>query len=81
MRRLYLVGQTVDSCLNNETLERLIQEQGKVFQTLNKTKLFLDLYEHAMWTVMVKLHRDLERDEKKIIYNRVLQFLMARGLD
>jgi hypothetical protein len=87
MNRLVIVGQILDSYLTTETLNRLSPaiDNGLFFskQKLkgDTRKLFVDLLEHAGEVVMADLKRDLSADEVILIFNRVKQFLIARGLD
>ena len=46
-----------------------------------KTKLFVVLLEHAGEVLTGELKRDLSPDEVILVYNRVQQFLIARGLE
>jgi hypothetical protein len=46
-----------------------------------KNQLFVELLEHVGRTVMGKLNRELAPDEVMLVYNRVKQFMTARGYD
>jgi hypothetical protein len=46
-----------------------------------KTKLFVGLLEHAGEVLTGELNRELTPDEVILVYNRVQQFLIARGLE
>jgi hypothetical protein len=46
-----------------------------------KNQLFVELLEHAGRIVIGKLNRELAPDEVMLIYNRVNQFITARGYD
>jgi hypothetical protein len=82
MKKLLVVGQILDSCLTTETLNWLSLPEDKwKNHTEKKTKLFIELLEYAGNVVTEKLKRDLEPDEVILAYNRVRQFLIARGLD
>jgi len=55
---------------------------GKVFGGKGeKNKLFVELLEHAGEVLNGELNRKLTSDEVILVYNRVQQFLIARGLE
>ena len=87
INRLFQVGQIVDSCLTTETLEKLYPSarMGFVFLEENelgaRKKLFIDLLELSGEAVGKELGRELWSDEVILVYNRVRQFMIARGLD
>ena len=87
MDQLVLVGQILSKCLTTEILQKYCPSWKKgngdnvMGDRGEKTKLFLELLEHAGEVLAGELKRDLTPDEVILVYNRVQQFLVARGLD
>ena len=85
--RLLRVGQILDSCLTTETLKNIYPptrvdivpfEEG---ERGAENQLFVNLLEHSGEVVVRELGRELASDEVMMAFNRVRQFLIARGLD
>ena len=82
-----LVGQMLSKCLTTEILQKYYPSWqkgngGKVIADKGeRNKLFVELLEHAGEVLTGELKRDLSPDEVILVYNRVQQFLIARGLD
>ena len=82
-----LVGQILSKCLTTEILQKYCPSWKKVYgdnvmrDKGEKTKLFVELLEHAGKELTGELKRDLSPDEVILVYNRVQQFLIARGLE
>jgi hypothetical protein len=82
MNHLFQVARVLDSCLTTETLKKLAPMGSKGNGDIGRNgKLFADLLEYAGQKVMEELKRDLASDEVILIFNRIQQFLIARGLD
>lgn len=79
------VSGILSSCLTTETLKRFYQSASDGINSFEdkgiKAKLSGDLMEYAGEVVAEELKRDLEPEEVMLVYNRVRQFLVARGLD
>jgi len=84
---LVLVGQILSKCLTTEILQKYCPSWKKVNgdnvmrDKGEKNKLFVELLEHAGEVLNGELKRDLTPDEVILVYNRVQQFLIARGLE
>jgi len=82
-----LVGQILSKCLTTEILQKYCPSWKKgngdnvIWDRGEKTKLFVELLEHAGEVLTGELKRDLSPDEVILVYNRVQQFLIARGLE
>ncbi len=82
-----LVGQILSKCLTTEILQKYCPSWKKgngdnvMGDKGEKTKLFVELLEHAGEVLAGELKRDLSPDEVILVYNRVQQFLIARGLE
>ncbi len=87
MDQLVLVGQMLSKCLTTEILQKYCPSWKKgngdnvMGDKGEKTKLFVELLEHAGEVLTEELKRDLSPDEVILVYNRVQQFLIARGLE
>jgi hypothetical protein len=85
--QLVLVGQILSKCLTTEILQKYCPSWKKgngnnaMGDRSEKTKLFVVLLEHAGEVLTGELKRDLSPDEVILVYNRVQQFLIARGLE
>jgi hypothetical protein len=81
------VSGILGDCLSTETLQRLYPaysswKGGRSFLNSEvKQKLFEELITHAGRVVTEELERELTPDEVMLVYNRVKQFLIARGFD
>lgn len=78
------VSGILSSCLTTETLKRFYPSGSGSKPLMDnglKAKLSGDLMEYAGEVIAEELKRDLEPDEVMLVYNRVRQFLVARGLD
>jgi len=82
-----LVGQMISKCLTTEILQKYCPSWKKgngnnsMGDRNEKIKLFVVLLEHAGEVLTGELKRDLSPDEVILVYNRVQQFLIARGLE
>jgi len=82
-----LISEILSSCLTTEavlSLRPVIHAEmvsPKEKKESIKNQLFVELLEHAGRIVMGKLNRELAPDEVMLIYNRVNQFMTARGYD
>jgi hypothetical protein len=82
MNHLFQVARVLDSCLTTETLNKFVLLGSKGNGEVGRNgKLFADLLEYAGQKVMEDLKRDLSPDEVILIFNRIQQFLIARGLN
>ena len=87
MDNLMRVSEILSSCLTTEavlSLRPVIQPEmasPKEEKESIKNQLFVELFEHAGQIVMGKLNRELAPDEVMLVYNRVRQFMTARGYD
>ena len=87
MDNLMKVSEILSSCLTTEavlSLRPVIQPEmasPKEEKESIKNQLFVELFEHAGQIVMCKLNRELAPDEVMLVYNRVKQFMTARGFD
>ena len=87
MDQLVLVGQMISKCLTTEILQKYCPSWKKgngnnsMGDRNEKIKLFVVLLEHAGEVLTGELKRDLSPDEVILVYNRVQQFLIARGLE
>jgi len=87
MDNLMKISEILSSCLTTEavlSLRPVIQlEMASATEIKEsiKNQLFVELLEHAGRIVMGKLNRELAPDEVMLIYNRVNQFITARGYD
>ena len=87
MNEFVRVGQILSNCLTPETIKKYYPswKRGNSDQVLVdkgvKDKLFVDLLEHSGEVLTSILKRDLTSDEVMLVYNRVQQLLIARGLD
>jgi hypothetical protein len=87
MDNLMRVSEILSSCLTTEAVQSLRPvihtEMGSPQEKKEsiKNQLFVELLEHAGRKVMDKLNRELAPDEVMLIYNRVKQFMTARGYD
>ena len=85
MDELVLVGQIISECLTTEVLQKYYpswkkENVGKVSAYREgKNMLFAELLEHSGQILMRELKRELTPDEVILVYNRVQQFLIARG--
>jgi hypothetical protein len=85
--QLVLVGQMISKCLTTEILQKYCPSWKKgngnnsMGDRNEKIKLFVVLLEHAGEVLTGELKRDLSPDEVILVYNRVQQFLIARGLE
>jgi hypothetical protein len=77
----------ISKCLTTEILQKYYPTWKKgngdnvMGDKSEKTKLFVELLEHAGEELTGELKRDLSPDEVILVYNRVQQFLIARGLE
>lgn len=87
MNNLIQVGQIVDACLTDEILKKLYPPANQSAALPEKVdlgsrnKLFVDLLEYSGGVTESELGRKLLSDEVMLVYNRVRQFMIARGLD
>jgi hypothetical protein len=87
MDNLMKISGILSSCLTTEAVLSLrpVIHAEMVSPTEKKesikNQLFVELLEHAGQIVMGKLNRELAPDEVMLIYNRVNQFMTARGYD
>jgi hypothetical protein len=82
MNHIFQVARVLDSCLTTETLNKFVLLASKDNGEVGRNgKLFADLLEYSGQKVMEDLKRDLSSDEVILIFNRIQQFLIARGLD
>lgn len=87
MDNLLRVSQILTNCLTTETLQKYCPtwKKGNIGRGIGdkgvRNKLFVDLFEHSGVAVAGALNRKLTRDEVTLLYNRVRQFMIARGLD
>jgi hypothetical protein len=85
--QLVLVGQMISKCLTTEVLQKYCPawKKGNGDNVMGdkgeKTKLFVELLEHSGKVLNGELKRELTPDEVILVYNRVQQFLIARGLE
>jgi hypothetical protein len=87
INRLLCVGQIVDTYLTDETLKKLYSPAymdevlPEKVDMGARNKLFVDLLEYSGGATERELGRNLLSDEVMLVYNRVRQFMIARGLD
>ena len=87
MDNLMLISEILSTCLTTEavlSLRPVTQPEmasPKEEKESVKNQLFVELLEHAGRIVMGKLNRELAPDEVMLVYNRVKQFMTARGYD
>jgi len=87
MDNLMRISEILSTCLTTEavlSLRPVIQPEmasPKEEKESVKNQLFVELLEHAGRIVMGKLNRELAPDEVMLVYNRVKQFMTARGYD
>ena len=87
MDNLMRISEILSTCLTTEavlSLRPVIQPEmasPKEEKESIKNQLFVELFEHAGQIVMGKLNRELAPDEVMLVYNRVKQFMTARGFD
>jgi hypothetical protein len=81
------ISEILSSCLTTEAVQSLCPATHTEMvspteeKRIIKNQLFVELLEYAGQIVMGKLNRELAPDEVILIYNRVNQFMTARGYD
>ena len=87
MDNLMRISEILSSCLTTEAVQCLRPvihaEMGSPQEKKEsiKNQLFVELLEHAGRIVEGKLNRGLAPDEVMLVFNRVKQFMTARGYD
>lgn len=86
MDELVRIGEILSRCLTTETLKRFCvydSNEGVLYERVSGSRSLISVLvmNYAAEVVVEEVQRNLTPEEVVLVYNRVRQFLTARGLD